>query len=81
MMHGAVAPLDVVMRKLFSLNQNKTESVTNYAIQLETTLANIQWDHPTEVTQINLDTSKRDQFYLGLKKPYKESKRYLYVSN
>ena len=77
-MHGAVAPLDVMMRKLFSLNQAKGESVTNYAIRLETTLANIQRDHPAEVTEINLDTSKRDQFYLGLKKSYKESLRYLY---
>ena len=45
--YGAVAPLDVMMKKLFSLNQGKTESVTNFAIRLESTLANIQRDHST----------------------------------
>ena len=43
--YGAVAPLDVMMKKLFSLSQGKTESVTNFAIRLESTLANIQRDH------------------------------------
>ena len=44
--YGAVAPLDVLMKKLFSLNQGKAESVTNFAIRLESTLVNIQRDHP-----------------------------------
>ena len=60
------------------MNQPKGESVINYAIRLETTLATIQRDHPAEVTQVNLETSMRDQFYLGLKKSYKKSLRYLY---
>ena len=77
-LHGAVAPLDVMMRKLYSMTQAKQENVTNYAIRLESTLANIQRDHPAEAAQIDLDASKRDQLYLGLKKTYKESLRYLY---
>ena len=44
--YGAVAPLDVMMKKLFSLSQGKTESMTNFAIRLESILANIQRDHP-----------------------------------
>ena len=77
-LHGAVAPLDVMMRKLYSMTQAKQENVTNYAIRLESTLANIQRDHPAEAAWINLDASKRDCLYLGLKKTYKESLRYLY---
>ena len=61
--YGAVAPLDVMMKKLLSLNQGKTESVTNFAIRLESTLANIQRDHPTQVTRIQMDASPRDRFW------------------
>ena len=63
-LHGAVAPLDVIMRKLYSMTQAKQENVTNYAIRLESTLANIQGDHPAEAAWIDLDASKRDR--LGL---------------
>ena len=66
--YGAVAPLDVMMKKLFSLSQGKTESVTNFAIRLESTLANFQTDHPTQVTRIQMDASQRDRFFQGLKK-------------
>ena len=45
-MHGAVASFDVMMKKLFSLSQEKAETVTNYAIRLETTIASIHQDHP-----------------------------------
>ena len=76
-LHGAVSPLDVMMRK-FCLTQAKQESITNYAIRLESTIVNIQRDHPIEATRIDLEASKRDRLYLGLKKTYKESLRYLY---
>ena len=76
--YGAVAPLDVMMKKLFSLNQGKTESVTNFAIRLEITLANIQRDHPLQVNKIQVDASQRDRLFQGLKKIYRDSLRYLY---
>ena len=76
--YGAVAPLDVMMKKLFSLSQGKTESVTNFAIRLESTLANIQRDHPKQVTRMQMDASQRDRFFQGLKKAYRDSLRYLY---
>ena len=76
--YGPVAPLDVMMKKLFILSQGKTESVTNFAIRLESTLANIQRDHPTQVTRMQMDASKRDRFFQGLKKSYRDSLRYLY---
>ena len=50
--YEAVAPLDVMMKKLFGLIQGRTESVTNYAIRLESTLADIQRDHPPQVNQV-----------------------------
>ena len=61
--YGAVAPLDVMMKKLFSLNQGKTESVTNFAIRLESTLANIQRDHPLQVNKVQMDASQRDRLF------------------
>ena len=77
--YEAVAPLDVTMKKLFGLSQERTESVTNYAIRLEHTLADIQRDHPTQVNQVKMDTSQRDRFLQGLKKTYRYSLRYLMI--
>ena len=76
--YEAVAPLDVMMKKLFGLSQGRKESVTNYAIRLESTLADIQRDHPAQVNQGQMDTSQRDRFFEGLKKTYRDSLRYLY---
>ena len=76
--YEAVAPLDVMMKKLFGLSQGRAESVTNYAIRLESTLADIQRDHPTQVNQVQMDTSQQDRFFQGLKKTYRDSLRYLY---
>ena len=78
MMHGAVAPFDVMMKKLFGMSQSKGESVTNYAIRLETTLANIPRDHPHHVDRHYMEASQRDRFFQGLKKTYRDSLRYLY---
>ena len=76
--YEAAAPLDVMMKTLFGLSQGKTENVTNYTIRLESTLADIQIDHPTQVNQVQMDTSQHDQFFQGLKKTYRDSLRYLY---
>ena len=35
-------------------------------------------DHPTQVNQVQMDTSQRDRFFQGLKKTYRDSLRYLY---
>ena len=45
---------------------------------METTLANIQRDHPRQMTDASMEASRRDRFYKGLKKSYKESLGYLY---
>ena len=74
---GAVAPFDVMM-KLFSLSQEKTETVTNYAIRLETTIASIHQDHPYQMTLAYVEASRRDRFFQGLKRSYRDSLRYLY---
>ena len=73
--YGAVAPLDVMMKKLFGISQGKTESVTNYAIRVESTLANIQRDHPNQVDPAQMEASGRDRFFQGLKKTYRDSLR------
>ena len=70
-MHGAVSPLDVMMRKLFTLSQGKTEHIF---------FNNIQRDHPRQLTQVTIQSSLRDRFYQGLKKTYKESLCYLYAA-
>ena len=76
--YGAVAPLDVMMKKLFGMSQGKTESVTNYAVRIESTLAAIQRDHPHLVDPAYMESSGRDRFFQGLKKAYRDSLRYLY---
>ena len=79
-MHGAVAPLDVMMRRLFNISQNKGEHVSRFATRLETTLNNIQCDHPGQLTQATIQNSLRDRFYQGLKKAHKDSLHYLYAA-
>ena len=79
-MHGAVAPLDVLMRRLFNISQNKGEHVSQFATRLETTINNIQRDHPGQLTRATIQNSLRDRFYQGLKKAYKDSLRYLYAA-
>ena len=79
-MHGAVAPLDVMMRRLFNISQNKGEHVSQFATRLETTINNIQRDHPGQLTQATIRSSLKDRFYQGLKKAHKDSLRYLYAT-
>ena len=79
-MHGAVAPLDVMMRRLFNISQNKGEHVSQFATRLETTINNIQRDHPGQLTQATIRSSLRDRFYQGLKKAHKDSLHYLYAT-
>ena len=79
-MHGAVAPLDVMMRRLFNISQNKGEQISSFATRLETAINSIQHDHPGQLTQATIQNSLRDWFYQGLKKSLKESLRYLYAA-
>ena len=53
---------------LFGLSQSKGESVTNFAIRVETTLANIRRDHPHQMDRNHGEASQRDRFFQGLKK-------------
>ena len=78
MMHGAVYPLDVMMRRIFSIVQAQGESVTHFATKLESAVSDMKRDHPMRITRVNLEDSIRDRFYHGLKKPLRESLRYLY---
>ena len=79
-MHGAVAPLDMMMRRLFNISQNKGVHVSQFATRLETALSNIQHDHPGQLTKATIQNSLRDHFYQGLKKAYKDSLFYLYAA-
>ena len=78
MMHGAVHPFDVIMRRVFNVSQAKGENVTQFATKLESAKSNVQRDHPMQSAQVNLRNGMRDRFYQGLKKTLKESLRYLY---
>ena len=79
-MHRAVAPLDVMMRRLFNISQNKGEHVSQFATRLKTALNNTQHDHPGQLTKATIQNSLRDHFYQGLKKAYKDSLHYLYAA-
>ena len=78
MMHGAVYPFDVMMRRVFNIAQAKGESVTHFATKLESAVFNAQRDHSMQSALVNLRNSIRDRFYQGLEKSLKESLRYLY---
>ena len=77
MMHGAVYPFDVMMRRVFNITQAKGESVTHFATKLESAVFNAQRDHSMQSALVNLRNSIRDRFYPGLEKSLKESLRYL----
>ena len=69
-MHGAVAPLDVMMRRLFNISQNKGEQISSFATRLETAINSIQHDHPGQLTKATIQSSLRDRFYQGLKENF-----------
>ena len=79
-MHGAVSPLDVMMRRLFTLSQGKNEHISAFATRLEIAINSIQQDHPGQLTQATVQSSLCDRFYQGLRKTYKESLCYLYAA-
>ena len=41
-MHRAVSPLDIMMRRLFTLSQGKNEHISGFATRLETAINSIQ---------------------------------------
>ena len=60
MMHGAVYPFNVMMRRVFNITQGKGESVTQFATKLESAISNVQRDHPMQSAHVNLRNSMRD---------------------
>ena len=79
-MHGAVSPLDVMIRRLFTLSQGKSEHISAFATRLETAINSIQQDHPGQLTQATIQSSLHNRFYQGLRKTYMESLLYLYAT-
>ena len=77
-MYGTVSPYDVMMRKLFSITQTKTEKVNCFAMHLELTVANIRKNHAPKMNKASSKDHLRDLFYQGLRKNYRDSLRYLY---
>ena len=75
-MHGVVSPLDVMMRRLFTLSQEKNKLISAFATRLESAINRIQRDDPGQLTQTTIQSSLCDTFYQGLKKTYKESLHY-----
>ena len=76
--HGGVSPYDVMMRKLLTITQGKTERVNCYATWLESTVADIRKDHTGKMNKASSKDHLRDRFYQGLRKHYQDSLQYLY---
>ena len=77
-MHGTVSPYDVMMRKLFSITQSKTEKVNCYGTRLESTVADIRKNCEPKMDKASSEDHLHNRFYQGLRKNYRDSLRYLY---
>ena len=76
---GEVTPtFDTLMEELAGKIQGKTQTVRQFAAQVEAALINIHQSHPAQMCESCMMQVKRNQFFHGLKRTYKETFRYLY---
>ena len=76
---GGVTPtFDTLMEELASKVQGKTQTVRQFAAQVEAAVINIHQSHPAQMSESCMMQVKRTQFFHGLKRTYKESFRHLY---
>ena len=61
-MHGADSSYDVMMRKLFTITQGKTQRLNCYATQLESTIADFRKDHAGKINRASSEDHLCDHF-------------------
>ena len=76
---GGVTPtFDTLMEELAGKIQGKTQTVRQFAAQVEAAVINIHQSHPAQMSESCMVQVKRTQFFHGLKRTYKETFRHLY---
>ena len=76
---GGVTPtFDTLMEKLAGKIHGKTQTVRQFAAQVEAAVINIHQSHLAQMSEPCMMQVKRTQFFHGLKRTYKETFRHLY---
>ena len=76
---GGVTPtFDTLMEELAGKVQGTTQTVRQFAAQVEAAVINIYQSHPAQMSEYCMLQVKRTQFFHGLKRTYKETFRHLY---
>ena len=76
---GEVTPtFDTLMKELACTIQGKTQTVRQFAAQVEAAVINIHQSHPAQMSESYMMQVKRTQFFHGQKRTYKETFRHLY---
>ena len=75
---GVTPTFDTMMEELACKIQGKTQTVRQFAAQVEAAVINIHQSHPAQMSESCMMQVKRTQFFHGLKRTYKETFRHLY---
>ena len=76
---GGVTPtFDTLIGELACKIKGKTQTVRQFAAQVEAAVINIHQSHPAQMSESCMMQVKRTQFFNGLKRTYKETFRHLY---
>ena len=75
---GVTLTFDTLMEELASKIQGTTQTVRQFAAQVEAAVINIHQSHPAQLSESCMMQVKRTQFFHGLKRTYKETFRHLY---
>ena len=76
---GGVTPtFDTLMEELAGKIQGKTQTVKQFAAQVEAAVINIHQSHPAQMSESCMMQVERTQFFHVLRRTYKETFRHLY---
>ena len=75
---GLTPTFDTLMEELAGKIQGKTQTVRQFAAQVEAAVINIHQSHPAQMSESCMMQVKRTKFFHGLKRTYKETFRHLY---
>ena len=76
---GGVTPtFDTLMEELAGKIQGKTQTVRQFAAQVEAAVINLHQSHPAQMSESCMMQVKRTQFFHGMKRTYNKTFRHLY---
>ena len=75
---GIDSSFDALMEKLACKIQGEDQTVRHYAAEVEATILNILHQYPDQMDEDTVVDLKRDIFYNGLKRIYKDSFVHMY---